>query len=1234
MNFSPSSSPSADLPEEIQSHREPLPPTSELTTVKMSRKKKSPSPYDRINIDDDDEMIIEGYMWSLTRSFFFWCTTLLSSGFLVMLTTWEPSYQIKLTHTRSSLDQADKVILRDSYGEEYVETVVKPDYSRKERAQFSYFYHKKIKYLWRPELSQFTKLTGLEKEKCGSIYSMSEGLTNSDAKIRQSLYGINSIIIQVEPITKLILNQISNPFYVYQIFIILVWMIQLYYQFAGCVLLFSIISIALHVHETRKQSMALREKVHSESEIVVLREGVMASKSSTQLVPGDIIILAPNCSFIIECDAVLLSGSCTVDESMLTGESEPISKVALTDDPNTMYTPNSHKKNTLFCGTEIIHVQSSSDKIHVKALVVRIGYSTTKGELVRNILFPKPVNFQLKQDLIKCMILFFILGIPSMAYTAYIFVSFGASLYDTIIIVVDIATFLVPPLLPAVMTSINAYAQKRLRKAEIFCLDTNFINAGGSIDMVCFDKTGTLTEDSIDIAGVIPSVNGLFARPERKLTTLDRHGNLVAILTNCHSLIHRNKRLDGDRQEIRMFESVEGEFLDDTFVNENGAFERLPDRIIGFKNGPNDLIFGLIRLFPFDSTLQRMAVVVKRAHSNSYLVLMKGAPEAIRTFCIESSIPNDFDSMLASYTRDGMRVMAAASRIIDDNLVDLQGLVKMPREEIEHSMIFDGLIVFQNQLKPETEPTLTALKEVGIRTIMATGDNILTALSVARDCGMINEADSVVQVEARLINNGTLETLYRYVKLPGISEKLNIDESQMKYGDDIITPMIKKREWHVSIEGRSFELIRSYDRSLLAKIVHRGTIFARMLPDHKLHLIDEIQRQGHQVAMCGDGANDCGALRLANCGISLSMAESSVASPFTYTKKNIECVPILISEGRATLAATLGAFKYQASYCFVLLSAVLILFWEGAKLSDGGFVFIDIILNMFPPLVFGTTKAYPRLTRRRPLPSLFDFSPLFSIFSFVTIQIIIYLIAREYLLIQDWYQPFVFNATEIHRPESSHMTLTILSVNTMSYVIAAIIFASGPPFRMSFLTNKIYTFVVLLNFALVIIVTVYPAPGFLLDYVGFKDVPDIEYKLTLLSLGLANLGISYTWEAIFLQSDYSTGLNFCSKLIQWKRKKPLYQQIETELSLQDDWPPVIKATNQTYNNFNHNQLDDDDDNQHRYYADQHNQSTNIDNNWIHHCNTLPVDHRISLEPKRTLVTFTNQEYNVDNKTFD
>lgn len=86
--------------------------------------------------------------------------------------------------------------------------------------------------------------------------------------------------------------------------------------------------------------------------------------------------------------------------------------------------------------------------------------------------------------------------------------------------------------------------------------------------------------------------------------------------------------------------------------------------------------------------------------------------------------------------------------------------------------------------------------------------------------------------------------------------------------------------------------------------------------------------------MLGDGANDCSALRNANCGLSLSSGESAVAAPFSTTHTNISVFRFLICEGKATISATFGAFKYQVGYCFLLLSAVLLLFYDGIFFSD------------------------------------------------------------------------------------------------------------------------------------------------------------------------------------------------------------------------------------------------------------------------------------------------------------
>ena len=137
--------------------------------------------------------------------------------------------------------------------------------------------------------------------------------------------------------------------------------------------------------------------------------------------PGDLLVLSKPC--VLNCDAVLIEGSCTVNESMLTGECVPISKSALTMKPESIYSPKMNKKNTLYCGTEILQISGHM----ARAVVVRTGYSTAKGELVRAILFPKEENSFLYSDLVKCLQLFLIIGIPCMAYTACTFYSFNVS---------------------------------------------------------------------------------------------------------------------------------------------------------------------------------------------------------------------------------------------------------------------------------------------------------------------------------------------------------------------------------------------------------------------------------------------------------------------------------------------------------------------------------------------------------------------------------------------------------------------------------------------------------------------------------------------------------------------------------------------------------------------------------------------------------------------------------------
>ncbi|KFM62161.1 putative cation-transporting ATPase 13A3, partial [Stegodyphus mimosarum] len=553
-----------------------------------------------------------------------------------------------------------------------------------------------------------------------------------------------------------------------------------------------------------------------------------------------------------------------------------------------------------------------------------------------------------------------------------------------------------------------------------------------------------------------------------------------------------------------------------------------------------------------------MSVVAKTQGSSCFEVYLKGAPELVASLSRSETVPENFKDVLEFYTRQGFRVLGIGSKALPED-IKWDDVLRMPREQLECGLQFHGLLVLQNRLKPQTIPTLKILKDADIRTIMVTGDNLLTAITVSRDCGMIEEYDSVIAVEANLvpINSSTtdsgcrLQVQYTYAKLPGFSEKLNMVQNGMV--DEICVPAMCEGRYHIAMEGVTFNLIRLHDSQLLNKVVLKGTIFARMLPEHKLYLIETLQNLGHQVGMCGDGANDCGALKTAHAGVSLSVAEASVASPFTSTQQNIQCIPTVIREGRATLAATFGAFRYMVCYCFVLLAAVLMLFWDGQKPSDGGYVLIDIVLSLIPPILFGSTHAFPGLVKRPPTRSIISLLPQLSMFSFIIIQIGVYVLAYEYCLMQPWYEPFIYDKDNTHTPAASHSGTAILTVNMMSYVIAAVIFAPGPPYRKNFLSNKLYVAVIVAEFILVSYLTIYPADAFS-NFINLKPSPFIEYHLVLYVLSLANFIVSYIWEIFFIQGFLFEYVVPALRRLRGPIHK--YEKLQKELEANSKWPPV------------------------------------------------------------------------------
>ncbi|MEE6501481.1 hypothetical protein FKM82_004204 [Ascaphus truei] len=597
---------------------------------------------------------------------------------------------------------------------------------------------------------------------------------------------------------------------------------------------------------------------------------------STDLVPGDIMLIPPN-GTIMPCDSVLISGTCIVNESMLTGESVPVTKTNLPDPwrdsretESDIYSTEVHRRHTLFCGTNVIQTRFYAGE-PVKAIIVRTGFSTSKGQLIRSILYPKPTDFKLYRD--AYLFLLCLVGVAGIGFIYTVVNSIIHKVPAGIIIIesLDIITITVPPALPAAMTAGIVYAQRRLKNLGIFCISPQRINICGQLNLVCFDKTGTLTEDGLDLWGI--------QRAEHARQILDEATEEETALHNriMPTVVQPPKQpvteaKPAASQEMELFEL------------------------------PTTYEIGIVRQFPFSSALQRMGVVARVLGEKRMDAYVKGAPEVIASLCKQETVPADFAGVLEEYTKQGYRVIALAHRRLETKM-SWHKVQNISREVIENNMTFLGLIIMQNKLKEETPAVLEDLHKANIRMVMVTGDNMLTAISVARDCGMILPQDKVIIAEALPPKDGQAAKInWHYADtLPRSNlNAINSEDIPVKLVNDSLedNQMI---DYHFAMNGKSFAVILEHFQDLVPKLVLHGTVFARMAPDQKTQLVEELQNVDYYVGMCGDGANDCGALKRAHGGISLSELEASVASPFTSRTPSISCVPNLIRYGVFTI---------------------------------------------------------------------------------------------------------------------------------------------------------------------------------------------------------------------------------------------------------------------------------------------------------------------------------------------
>uniref|UniRef100_A0A674MXZ1 Polyamine-transporting ATPase 13A3 n=1 Tax=Takifugu rubripes TaxID=31033 RepID=A0A674MXZ1_TAKRU len=986
-----------------------------------------------LNKGGEEEMELQGYHLCRWRLVLVGLGVLCTGGFLLLLLYWMPEWCVKCTCTRTSVRDADVILLRST-----VSCLNSPS-----------------------RVSHFLKFSSL---------------------LRKLFFGVNEIAVKVPSLFKLLIKEVLNPFYIFQLFSVILWSADEYYYYAVAIVIMSVISIATSLYTIKKQYVMLHDMVATHS---IVRVSVCRSNDeilSTDLVPGDLMVIPSN-GTIMPCDAVLVSGTCIVNESMLTGESVPVTKTNLPnpfhgdggDEADCPYNTEEHKRHTLFCGTNVIQTRFYTGEL-VKAVVVRTGFSTAKGQLVRSILYPKPTDFKLYHD--AYIFLFCLVGVAAIGFIYSIALSI---IHESL----DIVTITVPPALPAAMTAGIVYAQRRLKNLRIFCISPQRINICGQINLVCFDKTGTLTEDGLDLWGV-----------QRNLVK----SQFVACMATCHSLTKIDGQLSGDPLDLKMFEAT-GWF---------SVHDKKANFVCVCAPMQSTYEIGIVRQFPFSSTLQRMSVVARLLGEKCMDAYMKGAPEVVASLCKKETVPENFAEVLEGYTKQGFRVIALAHRRLESKLTWHKA-----------KMDFLGLIIMQNKLKAETAGVLHDLHKARIRTVMVTGDNMLTAISVARDCGMIPPQDTVIIADALPPHNGqTAKITWRYADKPALTTRLgevNISLEDVCHED----ALKRKEQYHFAMNGKSFAVIAEHFPDMLHKLMLHGTVFARMAPDQKTQLIEILQDVDYYVGMCGDGANDCGALKRAHGGISLSELEASVASPFTSKTPNISCVPSLIREGRAALITSFCVFKFMALYSIIQYISVTLLY--SVNLGDFQFLFIDIAIILLIVFTMSLNAAWKELVSCRPPSGLISAPLLLSVITQILIclgfQIFTFLLVKQ----QPWYtvwepitdvcnQSSYINKSDLNDTEADDHNIqnfentSIFYVSCFQYLIVAIVFSKGKPFRQPSYKNWPFVLSVASLYAFLLFIMFHPVET-IDDFLDIVCVP-VEWRVKLFIIILVNATVS------------------------------------------------------------------------------------------------------------------------------
>ncbi|OMH83310.1 putative cation-transporting ATPase 13A3 [Zancudomyces culisetae] len=715
-----------------------------------------------------------------------------------------------------------------------------------------------------------------------------------------------------------------------------------------------------------------------------------------------------------------------------------------------------------------------------QVLVLSTRTNTNKGKMVQNILYPTQYSFVFNEQLRIVILILLIWGGAAFGLTIWLMGYNLTSWFYGIFVISQILS----PLLPASFVISQSVTAARLRAQKVFCIDLPRIMVAGKVKVFCFDKTGTLTREGLEFSSAqdIAVLSGDSGVPEfgvshEDLTQLSQISQIG--LATCHAVAVVGNTPIGNPVDVEQFRVTEWEILPKTTGSEteesNGVkyLDTLISPIMDNHSEKTNLprkVVHVVKRFEFEHARQSMSVAVLDPDTNHVHVYVKGSFERLKKISSPSSLPSNYDEVAAKWASEGCYVLAMAHKDLGP-VEDFSALNCMSRDELESGVSLNLLLMFRNKLKDDTAEALGELKNGNIRCVMITGDNALTGIYIGRASGMVPQDSQVVLGDMEHVKDSN-EPVLVWRKYPSrelvedIDALLSAERERVEYAENKSVDLVTRRssKLDLAVTAASFDYLISTDK--IRDYLYDIRIFSRMTPDGKVSTVKMFMEK-NVTAMCGDGGNDCGALRAAHVGIALSESEASIVSPFSSSNRSIfSCVRLML-QGRAALATSMAAYKFLIMYGETMAWLELFQFYFTVIVPESVWIFIDSLIAVGLLFAITQSKAAKKLSPFRPTARLLDSNTFYSTVGQVIINLIFICFAFFMLFQQSWFRCNEFDSSSIDTAlwwllgdnyEAETLTITLL----FQFVNAAGTFNLGYRYRRAWIYNYI---LVILYFA-------------------------------------------------------------------------------------------------------------------------------------------------------------------------